>query len=203
MTGTLRGFGLGMVLVAAALPLRGQSVNDAIDDPINCSTGKAAAGLLPALIDIISIDIRKQNDDLVVTVEFRGDPSIGDSVSGGILALDTEGLDPGSGSNWHFDNAGNVMFSYAGDALGTKAAKFTTDSTGAWVSDSTSAFSATRAGNVVIVRIPGQELGPGSVWMAYSSSRLFEIVPRCDAAGNDKDGFPTLEVPQLVAAADM
>ena len=192
-----------MVLVAAALPLRGQSVNDAIDDPIDCGTGKATAGLLPGLIDITSIEIRKQNDDLVATVEFRGDPSIGDSVSGGILALDTEGLGPGSGSDWHFDNAGNVMFSYAGDALGTKPAKFITDSTGAWVRDSTSAFTATRAGNEVIVRIPGQELGPGSLWMAYASTRLLEEVPRCDAAGNDKDGLPTLEVPQLVAAADV
>ena len=190
-------------MLVAALPLRGQSVNDAIDDPINCSTGKVAAGLLPALIDIISIDIRKQNDDLVATVEFRGDPSIGDSVSGGILALDTEGLGPGSGSEWHFDNAGNAMFSYAGDALATRATKFITDSAGVWVQDSTSAFTATRAGNVVIVRIPGGELGPGSLWMAYSTSLLFEDPPRCDAAGNDKDGFPILEVPDLVAAADM
>lgn len=204
LTGKLRRLSLvAASVLAAAIPLRGQSVGDAIDDRISCVTGKAIAGLLPAVIDITSIEIRKLNEDLVATVEFRGDPSIGDSVSGGILVFDPERIDSGSESDWHFENAGNVMFNYAGDAVATRATKFVADSSGGWVMDTTSTFTATRAGNVVIVRLPGPELGSGSLWMAYSSSRLFEEVPRCDAVGNDKDGLPIFEVPDLVASSDM
>lgn len=180
----------------------GQSLSDPIDDPSDCTTGKATDGLLPGVIDIISVEIRKQNDDLIATVEFRGDPSFGDTVSGGILVLDPAGFNPHVESDWHFDHAGNVMFSYVGDALSTAIAKSVVDSSGAWVADTTSGFSTIRAGNIVTVRIPGDELGPESLWMAYASSRLFEIQARCDIAGGDKNGLPVLAVPALVATED-
>jgi uncharacterized repeat protein (TIGR01451 family) len=188
--------------MAGSAPAAGQSVSDPIDDPISCTTGKATTGLLPAVVDVISIEIRKQNDDLIATIEFRGDPAPGDSVSGGILAFDPAGFDPDASSDWHFDNAGNVLFGYSGDAVSTRTAKSVVDSLGAWIPDTTSSFSATRAGNVVIVRIPGSELGPGSLWLAFATSRLFELQPRCDLAGGDKNGLPILEIPQLVATED-
>ena len=176
--------------VPSATPLPSSiTVEDAVNDGLNCTNGEFLSGDTPLDVDITMVHAEFMPNMLHVDVEIGQVDMLNNVLFGGVEFRDSSTANSDPDPNWYFNGRGNKNFSFQYSPPTFLPAVHVFDPATGWTNDPNSQFKGMVDGNHILFDIPAGEVPPDSFF--YVSITNFSA---CDQVGLDPNGVPELIV---------